>query len=490
VSQARPSAAAAPVQDRRPLCVDLDGTLLATDSLHELALALARERPLDLLRLPLWLAGGRAALKARLGERVRLDPALLPYRPEVLAALRAARAEGRRCVLVTAADAGLAGSIAAHVGVFDEVLASDGRDNLKGRRKAERLVERFGAGGFEYVGDAAADLPVFEAAGSASLAGAGQRLRRRAAARVPLGRSLDERPGAAERAGVWLHALRLHQWAKNLLLFVPLVASHRLLEPALLAATAQAFLAFGLCASAVYVGNDLSDLAADRAHPTKRRRPFASGALGAAPGVAAAALLLALGLALAARLPPAFGAALVGYLAANAAYSLWLKRVAIADVVLLAGLYTLRVVAGGAAAGIAISPWLLAFSLFFFLNLAFLKRYVEVRRVAAAGAVDVPGRDYRAADLPLLATMGVAAGYLAVVVLALYVQSDYVVRLYGTPAVLWLAAPLVGYWTSRAWLVAHRGEMDDDPVLFALRDRVTWLVGAAGLAIGALATLL
>lgn len=489
MSQPRPSGAAAPAPDRRPLCVDLDGTLLATDSLHELALALARERPLDLLRLPFWLAGGRAALKARLGERVRLDPALLPYRPEVLDALRAARAAGRPCVLATAADAGLAGAIAAHVGLFDEVLASDGRENLKGGRKAERLVERFGAGGFEYLGDAAADLPVFAAAGSASLVGAGAGLRRRAAARVPVARSLAEPPGAGARLRTWLRALRLHQWVKNALVLVPLVASHRLAEPALVASAASAFLAFGLCASGVYLLNDLADLAADRAHPTKSRRPFASGALQAGPGVLVALALVAAGLAVGARLPGAFLGALLAYLAANVAYTLLLKRIAIADVVLLAGLYTLRVVAGGAAIGVAISPWLLAFSLFFFLNLAFLKRYVDVRRVAGAGGAAVGGRDYRVEDLPLLASMGLAAGYLAVVVLALYVQSDYVVRLYRAPALLWLATPLVVYWTSRAWLIAHRGEMDDDPVAFALRDPVTWAVGAAGLAIGALATL-
>jgi 4-hydroxybenzoate polyprenyltransferase len=487
VSQARPSGAAAP--DRRPLCVDLDGTLLATDTLHELALALARERPVDLLRLPFWLARGRAGLKARLGARVKLDPALLPYRPEVIAALRDARAEGRRCVLVTAADAALAESIAAHLDLFDEVLASDGRDNLKGRRKADRLVERFGAGAFEYLGDAAADLPVFEAAGSASLVGAGAALRRRAASRVPIARTLADRPVASVRLRAWVRALRLHQWAKNLLLFVPLVAAHRALEPALLVAAAAGFLAFSLCASAVYLLNDLLDLAADRAHPTKRERPFASGALPAAAGVAMAVLLLAEGLVIGAFLPAGFMTALLAYLGANAAYNLGLKRVAIADVVLLAGLYAVRVVAGGAATGIPISPWLLGFSLFFFLNLAFLKRYIDVRRVAEAGGTVVPGRDYRASDLPLLGAMGIAAGYLAVVVLALYVQSDYVVRLYRRPEVLWLAAPLVAYWTSRAWLVAHRGRMNDDPVVFALRDPVTWGIAAVGLALGAAATL-
>jgi 4-hydroxybenzoate polyprenyltransferase len=276
---------------------------------------------------------------------------------------------------------------------------------------------------------------------------------------------------------------------KNGLVLLPLLAAHRFAEPSLAAAAAQAFLAFGLCASGVYLLNDLTDLAADRAHPTKRGRPFASGALSAGPGVLVALALVAAGLGVGARLPGGFVAALLAYLAANLAYTLFLKRVAIADVVLLAGLYTLRVVAGSEAVDVPLSPWLLAFSLFFFLNLAFLKRYVDVRRVAGVGGAAVAGRDYRAADLPLLGSMGVAAGYLAVVVLALYVQSDTVVRLYRAPHLLWLATPLVVYWTSRSWLLAHRGSIDDDPVAFALRDPVTWGVGAAGLAIGALATL-
>lgn len=487
---ATPRPRAGPAAEGRALCVDLDGTLVATDTLHELVLALARERPLDLLRLPAWLAGGRAALKARLCARVRLDPARLPYRPEVLDALRAARAEGRPCALVTAADCGLAQAIAAHVGLFDEVIASDGRDNLKGARKAARLAARFGAGGFEYAGDAAADLPVWEAAGAATLVGASGRLRRRVAARVPVERALGARLGRGARLRAWGAALRLHQWLKNLLVFVPLLTSHRLGEPELVAHAVQAFFAFGACASGVYVLNDLADLAADRAHPAKARRPFARGALPAWQGALAGPALLGAGLALAsAGLPPAFLVALGGYLVANAAYTLRVKRLPIADVVVLAGLYTLRVVAGGAAVAVEISPWLLAFSLFFFLNLAFLKRYGDVRRAAEPAGGPVPGRDYRAQDLPLLATMGVAAGYLAVLVLALYLQSDYVVRLYERPTLLWLAIPLVAYWTSRAWLLAHRGALPDDPVVFALRDPVTWGVGLAGVAIGALASL-
>jgi 4-hydroxybenzoate polyprenyltransferase/phosphoserine phosphatase len=469
--------------------VDLDGTLLATDSLHELALGLAWQRPFDLLRLPGWLAGGRAHLKARLAERVALDPSRLPYRDEVLGALRAARAAGRPCVLVTAADQRVAKAVADHLGLFSEVLASDGAANLKGRHKAERLAERFGRGGFEYLGDAAADLPVWEAAGAASLVAPSEGLRRRVAARIPVARTLGARGGAGSRLRAWLRALRVHQWVKNALLVLPLLASHRFDEPALWRLAALAFVAFSFGTSAVYVWNDLADLASDRAHPTKRRRPFASGELSVAAGLVAAPLLLGAALVLsAAALPARFAAVLGAYVAANIVYTFWLKRVAIADVVLLAAFYTLRVVAGGIAVAVVLSPWLLAFCLFFFLNLAFLKRYVDVRRLAEGTQGRVPGRDYEAADLPLLAGMGLASGYLAALILALYVQSENVARLYRSPDLLFVATPLAAYWLSRMWLLAHRGRMDDDPVAFAVRDPVTWGVGLAGAVIAAFAT--
>jgi 4-hydroxybenzoate polyprenyltransferase/phosphoserine phosphatase len=483
VSQSEPADRS---RDGRALCVDLDGTLLASDSLHELALALAGQDPRALFALPGWLAGGRAHLKARLAERVKLDAASLPYRAEVLDAIRAARAAGRPCVLVTAADRRVADAVAGHLGCFDEVWASDGSANLKGDAKAARLRERFGAGGFEYLGDARADLPVWEAAGRASLVAASGALARRVAARVPIERQLAAPAGGRARASAWRRELRLHQWVKNGLVALPLLASHRLAEPALWGRAAVAFLAFSLAASAIYVANDLLDLANDRAHPTKRRRPFASGALPVAAGVLAAPLLLAAAFALAAAvLPAGFLVALAGYAVTNALYSVWLKRVAIADVILLASFYALRVVAGGAAVGITPSPWLLGFCLFFFLNLAFLKRTIDVRR---AGADEqAPGRDYTAADLTLLTALGTSAASASLVVLAFYIQSDMVVTLYRSPDLLWLTLPVGAFWTSRIWLLASRGEVADDPVAFAVRDRVTWVVAAVGLAIGALA---
>ena len=474
----------------RPLCVDLDGTLLRTDSLHELCVQLLARRPLDVFQLPLWLArGGRAHLKAQLTARVSLDPALLPYRTEVVDAVRAEAAVGRETLLVTAADQAVADGIAAHVGAFSEVLGSDGSENLKGARKAEALAGRFGREGFEYIGDSPADLPVWEAAGSALLAAPSAPLERRVAARVPVRAKYGAPAGPAENGRAWLRALRVHQWAKNALVLLPLLAAHRVLEPDLLALACLAFVSFCLVSSGVYVLNDLVDLDADRAHPTKRRRPFAAGTLPLWQGVVAGpTLVLAAFAVVAPVLPAAFLGVLALYVAANGVYSLSLKRVAVADVLLLAGLYVLRVVAGGVAVGVALSPWLLGFCLFFFLNLAFLKRYLELTRLQALAETSAAGRGYRTTDLDLLRSLGPSAGYLAVAVLALYIQSQAVTELYGRPWALWLAAPLVIYWITRAWLLAHRGEMDDDPVLFAIRDRTTWVVALLGAVLGLFAT--
>ena len=471
-----------------PLCVDLDGTLVATDTLWEGVLALVRRRPALLVRLPLWLLRGRGGFKAALVRHARAEPAALPYRDEVVAYLEEARRAGRQLVLTTASRREVAEAVAQHLGLFHGVMASDEGVNLKGRHKAEALARAFGEGGFEYIGDAAADRAVFQRAGAASSVGRGGERAARAAEETPVVRHF-EAPGAGLR--VWLRALRVHQWVKNLLLFLPLLASHRFTETALWGDALVAFLALSLCASSVYVFNDLMDLEADRAHPTKRRRPFAAGRIAIPWALASVPVLLgaAFGLS-AALLPPLFTAALLAYLLLNGLYTFWLKRVAIADVVFLACLYSLRVLAGGFALGIVVSPWLMGFSLFFFLNLAFLKRYADLRLVAREAGAGSPGRDYAVEDAPLLLSLGPASGTMAAVVLALYVQSDQVALLYARPELLWGLIPLVMYWISRFWLIAHRGRMADDPVLFATRDPVSFAVAALGAAVLALGALL
>jgi 4-hydroxybenzoate polyprenyltransferase len=466
-----------------PLCVDLDGTLVATDTLWESALALLHTRPLRALLLPAWLVSGRAALKRALAHAAPIDVATLPYRAEVLAYIAEARAAGRRVVLVTASTRAIAERVAAHTGVFDDVLASDA-ENLKGTRKREALVARFGERGFEYVGDSRADLAVWAAAGAGSLVGGSRALAAGLAARTTLARELAVRRGGV---AAWLRALRVRQWLKNLLLFLPLLAAHRFGDVTAALAAGVGFFAFGLTASAIYLANDLFDLPADRAHPSKRERPFAAGTLSIPAGLAAIPLALGAAAALASSLPAEFGAALAFYVLMNALYTLWLKRVVLADVALLGGMYALRVVVGGLATRIPVSTWLIAFSLFFFLSLAFLKRFAELRRLRDEGASATPGRGYVPSDAPVLLALGPACAVVSALVLGLYVEGDAVATLYRMPDVLWALIPLLVYWSGRIWLLAQRGELDDDPILFTTRDRGSYLVAALALAVFALA---
>jgi 4-hydroxybenzoate polyprenyltransferase/phosphoserine phosphatase len=464
----------------RPLAVDLDGTVLRTDSLVETVLRLAARSPLALLALlPVLLTAGRAKFKQRVAQAEALDPASLVYNDDVLDLARAARAEGRGVFLVTAADASVAHAVAAHVQVFDGVFASDGVINLKGAAKAQFLIDRFGQGGFDYVGDATADVPVWRAAARAYVVAPDAALLRVAKGAAVDVQVVGERPHAAVRLRSWVRALRVHQWAKNVLIFVPVFAAHRFDGPTLLRATA-AFAAFSLCASSVYLLNDMLDLPHDRLHPTKRLRPFASGRLDVARAPPLIALCLAGGFALALALPLRFLLMLALYYACTLSYSLGLKRWAVWDVMMLAGLYTLRVFVGSAATGIHLSPWLLAFSLFLFFSLAVVKRQTElVQHIGEGRTAKLSGRGYGPEDMDMLRSMAASAGYMAVLVLALYVNSSDVATLYRHPSALWALCPALMFWVSRVLILANRGQMNDDPVIFALRDRVSLAVGAA-----------
>lgn len=462
-----------------PLCVDLDGTLVRTDMLHETLLLLAKGSPAALAALPGWLARGKAGFKHLIAERVTIDAAGLPYRADVLSLIEQARAEGRPVVLATASPTRVATAIAEHLGLFDLVLSSDEGTNLSAAAKADLLAARFGERGFDYVGNDRADLPVFARARRAFLVSSRGGLRK-AAARSHEAVSFLDDPGGGLR--VWAKALRVHQWLKNLLVFVPLVAAHQAGDPALLAAAIIAFLAFSLCASSVYLLNDLLDLPSDRLHPRKRKRPFASGTLPVKAGVVAAPLLLGLSLALTLTLPGRFLLALGFYYALTIAYSFWLKKQVIVDVMLLAGLYTLRIIAGAAATGIKPSFWLLALSMFVFLSLAMVKRYSELR-IAATSPSPLAGRGYLPDDLPVVLALGSSSGMVSVLILALYTQAEIVPEMYPAPEWLWLLPPLMLYWTARLWMKARRGEVDDDPVVFAAKDwqslTVVALMGAA-----------
>jgi 4-hydroxybenzoate polyprenyltransferase/phosphoserine phosphatase len=453
-----------------PLVVDLDGTLVKTDLLIESIARLLRQQPLTLAALPLWLLKGKAFVKREIAKRVELDPTLLPYRAELLDYLRTEHDRGRPLVLATASDERFARRVADHLKLFDSVLASDGTLNLSGERKRARLVSEFGERGFDYAGNEARDLAVWTAARKAIVINSRPRLLR-AVSRVADSRSAFTDPSPSLRE--YLSALRPEHWLKNILVFVPIFAAHLFMTPALLARTVVAFVAFCCCASAGYLINDLLDLQADRRHPQKRLRPFASGRLPLAYALVMAPVLGVVGLALAATLSWPLLGVLLGYFALSLAYSVELKRVALLDILALATLYTLRIAGGAAAIATWPSVWLLGFAMFLFTSLAFVKRYAELVVMRNVEGDHATARGYELSDAELLASKGTASGYAAVVVLALYIASGAAKTFYSRHQLIWLLCPLLLYWLGYLWLIAHRGKMFHDPLVFALRDRTS-----------------
>lgn len=457
-----------------PLAVDLDGTLIKTDLLIESFLGLMKRSPLNIFRVVFWLLRGKATLKAEIARRVDIDVDVLPYNEALVAYLREQKAQGRRCTLATASHRKYADQVAGHLDLFDDVVATDGDLNLASSAKADALTELYGEGQFVYAGNAPPDFAVWKASGGAIVCGdAG--LARAAERHAPVELHLENRaPGLKD----YVKACRLHQWLKNALIMVPLVAAHRVFELELLFNCILAFGAFSLCASSVYLMNDLLDLNADRHHRSKNQRPFASGAVPAVHGIFLIPVLLALVVAIATQLPLSFGIVLVVYYVATTAYSFSLKKRIMLDVIILAGLYTIRIIAGAAATGIPLSEWLLAFSMFIFLSLALVKRYTELVDLRARGEkLEARGRGYAVDDIELLASLGGASGYISVMVLALYINSELVNTMYTNPYVLWGICPLMLYWISRVWILAHRGQMHDDPIVFAIKDSVSRYTG-------------
>jgi 4-hydroxybenzoate polyprenyltransferase/phosphoserine phosphatase len=457
----------------RVLVVDLDGTLIRTDMLYETFWAALSKRWLNVVPALRALQGGRAALKRTLEGMAEVDPAALPLNEDVLARVRRWREDGGRTALVSASDQRLVERIADHVGLFDDAHGSDGTTNLKGPEKARLLAERFPEG-FAYMGDAHADYTVWEKATRAITVDVAPALRARVDALTVESEHLTTR-GSLVRP--LLKAMRPHQWLKNVLVFLPVLAAHQF-DLVTIGRALLAFTAYSLIASSVYLLNDLLDLASDRAHPRKRARPFASGALPLAWGTALAPGLLAGGVLVSLLLGPAFLGVMAFYYAVTTAYSFNLKRRLVVDICTLAGLYTLRIIAGGVATGIPLSVWLLAFSMFFFFALAAMKRQAELVSGAAAGEEKAHGRGYMTSDLPLVANMAVSSGYVSVLVLALWLDSSAVRELYSETAPLWGICLILLYWISRMVMITHRGWMHDDPVVFAARDRNSILCGA------------
>jgi 4-hydroxybenzoate polyprenyltransferase len=465
---------------RLPVCVDLDGTLIHTDLLLESFLLLVKRNPLNLFRVLLWLLYGKARLKHEIAARVQLNAAVLPYNQSLIGWLKAQKEQGAELWLCTASDARLAQAVADHLQLFQGVLASDGQRNISGAHKASALVERFGERAFVYCGNAPVDLSVWRRSAQAVIVSSSQSLKDAASRLTEVVQTFDS-PKLSPK--VLAKCLRVHQWAKNALIFVPMLAAHQVSSAEAWLSGLLAFVAFSLCASSVYLLNDMLDLEADRQHHTKCKRPFAAGHVSLLFGIVAAPLLLVLAALACLALPPKFALVLAGYYVLTVAYSFDLKRRLMVDVLTLAGLYTVRIVAGSAALAIPLSFWLLLFAVFLFLSLALVKRYAELDVMRKQGKLKAKGRGYQVEDLALLQSLGASSGYLSVLVLALYLNSPDVARMYRDPRMIWLLVPVLLYWVSRIWMQTHRGHMHDDPLVFALKDRISQLTGLLSMVI-------
>jgi 4-hydroxybenzoate polyprenyltransferase len=485
ISQADPSAVPFPVANSSlqgpALCVDVDGTLIKSDTLLDAMFTLFRRSPIIALGSCLSLFRGKAAFKAHIAQHVTLDPKTLPYNQPLLKHLRAEHAAGRDIYLATASNEKQARGIADYLGIVAGVFASRENVNLRRGAKLSALQSQFPDRGFDYVGNAAPDIPVLACAKTGMLAnpspGLAARLKLQ---RIKIHRIFDDR---APWLKTIVRAIRVRQWPKNLLIFLPVVLAHMLSDRNKLIATCIAFLSFSLAASAAYVLNDMLDVEADRNHPKKRNRPFAAGDLSSQSGIATIAILVAGSAALAWRLPPQFSLWLGAYFVTTITYSLVLKKIALLDVVTLAGLYTVRLIAGGAASQVQLSTWLGGFSIFFFLSLAMVKRYAELDNLRRTGCEPANERGYFLEDLEQLRSFGTASAYASIVVFTLYINNPEITHLYAHAHRLWMLIPVLILWISRIWLLAHRGKLDEDPVVFALTDRLSPAFGIVALLI-------
>ncbi len=453
---------------RLPLYVDLDGTLIFTDCLYESFLRLLRLNPLAIFLAFIWLLkGGRQYMKAQIAERVDINVKILPYNQPLIDWLKLEKAGGREIILATASHIKYAQAVAQYLGLFDRVLASDESFNLKGSNKLLRLQQQSGETGFAYAGDSKADLKVWAEAKAAIVVSSSERFKQTVA-----GLTMLENSFPTPQRAFSLSVMRPHQWLKNVLLFVPIFTSHHLLDEPYLTDALIAFVSLSLCASSVYILNDLLDIEEDRLHHHKHLRPFSAGTASIVGGIVMLLLLLLAAMILSTFVGQSFMLWLGVYYILTLAYSLNLKRIKIVDILVLAGLYTIRIAAGAAAVGVPLSGWLLTFSMCFFLSLSMVKRYADLVALKQAGVSGVlPGRRYHTDDIPLIQRLGLSVAYLSVLVLALYVNSDAVLPGYEYPQRLWWLLPLFFIWVNRIWWAAHENKIHTDPVLFVIRDR-------------------
>lgn len=461
-----------------PLCVDLDGTLIKTDSLYELFLLLFKKNPLYCIIAISWLMKSKAHFKAEITKRVQLSAESLPYNEDVIEYIKA-QDPTRKILLVTGSNKKVADEVAGHLGLFDEVIASDSKINLTGHNKKDHLVERFGSRddkdkkGFEYIGNEKTDIPVWKVAKKVSIVSQDNDFLKEVQSTFDnVQMFIAPKPSIKN----YLKGIRIHQWVKNMLVFVPLFLDHRFNDGQAFVQVLLTFFGLSILASFTYIINDLLDLESDRLNKTKRKRPFASGLISIKQAGVMMAVLFVILIAILTQLSSSVVVVLMIYLAATLAYSFYLKRVAMLDVTMLAGLFSLRIIAGIVAIDSSWSFWLLAFSMFFFLSLAFAKRFSEIENLRREGREKASGRGYTIADLPMLNSSGIAAGYISILVVALYIDSEKVQQMYAHPEILWLICPPLLFWIGRIWLITGRGEMHEDPIVFAIKDKVSLLI--------------
>lgn len=458
-----------------PLVVDLDGTLTHADTLHETLLDLIKRSPGCLLLIPYWLWKGKAYFKEQIAIRAQLNVDLLPFNKEFVQWLQEEKTKGRSLILCTAANKKIAEIVSKKINLFDEILSSDNKTNIAGDAKAALLNQRFGSKQYDYAGNSKIDLRVWRHANAGILITSSKILISKAKVLTKISKVFEVKKNSLLD---YAKFIRLHQWLKNLLLFVPIVAAHELSNVHKWALLIGAFFSFSLCASFVYILNDLFDVENDRSHPKKRERLLANGQVSIPRGILIALCMLLLSILIAINLAPAFQICLLVYFSATCLYTILVKRIAIFDCLVLAFLYTLRIISGVLLVGDPLSFWLLAFSLFLFLSLAFVKRYAELALSIHKADRNISGRGYVTSDAPLIQTMGVVAGYISVLVLALYLNSEAVLRLYRSPQMIWFGVCILLFWISWVWMQAQRGKMNDDPLIFAIKDRVSVMSGA------------
>lgn len=460
-----------------PLIVDLDGTLVKSDLLLEgIYAAIHRGFPRVVFLLPLWFLRGKAFLKTQIARHGNVNIAALPYNRPFLAYLKEEFSNGRKIVLATAAARLYADRVAEHIGIFSEVFATGQQTNLSGKKKSDLLCQQYGSKGFDYCGNGWPDTHIFPHARRSILVNAPRMVINAARKVSRVEKVFDDRKHNLYQ---YIKACRVYQWSKNFLLFIPLITSHQWGAPDILLRVGLGFISFGLCASGGYLFNDLLDLSADRGHPRKRNRPLASGEISIWSASWMMVFMQTAGLIAAAMLNLDFFLLLALYCVISLAYTFYFKIYVLIDVLILAGLYTLRILAGAALAEVSLSFWLFAFSIFLFFSLALIKRCSELFNLSKTSAERTKRRDYTVGDFETLREMGIASGYLAILIAAFYINSPDVTALYSRPRILWLGCPVLFYWISRLWLKTNRGEMLDDPIIFSIKDKGSRVVGLA-----------